>query len=99
MNAIIKTGGKQYRVEEGREIFVEKLAGEAGDTVTFDEVIMVGDKIGTPFVDGAKVEGEIVKQGKGKKITIFKFKAKKDYRNKKGHRQQYTKVKITNIAG
>ncbi len=99
MNAIIKTGGKQYRVEEGREIFVEKLAGEAGETVTFDEVIMVGDKIGTPFVEGATVEGEIVKQGKGKKITIFKFKAKKDYRNKKGHRQQYTKVKITNIAG
>ncbi len=99
MNAIIKTGGKQYRVEEGREIFVEKLDGEAGDVVTFDEVIMVGDKIGTPFVDGAKVEGKIVKQGKGKKITIFKFKAKKDYRNKKGHRQQYTKVEITNIAG
>ncbi len=99
MNAIIKTGGKQYRVEEGSEIFVEKLIAEAGETVTFDEVIMVGDKIGTPFVDGAKVEGEVVKQGKGKKITIFKFKAKKDYRNKKGHRQQYTKVKITNIAG
>lgn len=99
MNAIIKTGGKQYRVEEGKEIFVEKLDGEAGDVVTFDEVIMVGDKVGTPFVDGAKVEGEIVKQGKGKKITIFKFKAKKDYRNKTGHRQQYTKVKITNIAG
>lgn len=99
MNAIIKTGGKQYRVEAGREIFVEKLDGEAGDIVTFDEVIMLGDKIGTPFVEGAKVEGKIVKQGKGKKITIFKFKAKKDYRNKKGHRQQYTKVEITNIAG
>lgn len=99
MNAIIKTGGKQYRVEAGKEIFVEKLDGEAGDVVTFDEVIMVGDKVGTPFVDGAKVEGKIVKQGKGKKITIFKFKAKKDYRNKKGHRQQYTKVEITNIAG
>ncbi len=99
MNAIIKTGGKQYRVEEGKEIFIETVAGEAGDTVTFDEVIMVGDKIGTPFVEGAKVEGEIIKHGKGKKITIFKFKAKKDYRNKKGHRQQYTKVKITNIAG
>ncbi len=99
MNAIIKTGGKQYRVEEGKEIFIETVTGEAGDTVTFDEVIMVGDKIGTPFVEGAKVEGEIIKHGKGKKITIFKFKAKKDYRNKKGHRQQYTKVKITNIAG
>ncbi len=99
MNAIIKTGGKQYRVEEGKEIFIEKIAGEAGDTVTFDEVIMVGDKVGAPFVDGAKVSAEIVKHGKGKKITIFKFKAKKDYRNKKGHRQQYTKVKITNIAG
>ncbi len=99
MNAIIKTGGKQYNVEVDKEIYVEKLDGEAGDKVTFEEIIMVGDKVGTPFVDGAKVEGEIVKQGKGKKITIFKFKAKKDYRNKKGHRQLYTKVKITNIAG
>lgn len=99
MNAIIKTGGKQYNVEVGSEIYIEKIEGEASDKVTFDEVLLVGDKIGTPTVAGAKVEGEIVKQGKGKKITIFKYKAKKDYRNKKGHRQNYTKVKITNIAG
>ncbi len=99
MNAIIKTGGKQYNVEVGSEIYIEKVAGEANDKVTFDEVLLVGDKVGAPFVDGAKVEGEIVKQGKGKKIVIFKYKAKKDYRKKQGHRQNYTKVKITNIQG
>lgn len=99
MYAIIKTGGKQYRVEENEEIYVELLAAEAGDKVVFDEVLMIGDKIGTPTVAGAKVEGEIVKHGKQKKITIFKFKAKKDYRKKQGHRQNYTKVKITSIVG
>ncbi len=99
MNAIIKTGGKQYKVESGSEIYVEKLNVEAGATVTFDEVLAVGETIGTPLVEGAKVTGEVVKHGKGKKITIFKFKAKKDYRNKTGHRQPYTLVKITDIAG
>ncbi len=99
MNAIIKTGGKQYKVENGSEIYVEKLNVEAGETVTFEDVLAVGDKIGTPTVKGAKVTGEVIKHGKGKKITIFKFKAKKDYRNKTGHRQPYTLVKITNVAG
>lgn len=97
MNAIIKTGGKQYNVENDSLIYVEKLNAEAGATVTFDEVLAIGDKIGTPFVEGATVTGEIVKHGKGKKITIFKYKAKKDYRNKTGHRQNYTLVKITGL--
>ncbi len=97
MNAIIKTGGKQYNVENGSLIYIEKLNVEVGKTVTFDEVLAIGDKIGTPLVEGAVVTGEIVKHGKGKKITIFKYKAKKDYRNKTGHRQNYTLVKITDI--
>ena len=97
MNAIIKTGGKQYKVENDSLIYVEKLDAEAGQTVTFDEVLAIGDKIGTPFVEGAVVTGEVVKHGKGKKITIFKYKAKKDYRNKTGHRQNYTLVKITGL--
>ncbi len=99
MHAIIKTGGKQYRVQANDEIFIEKLNVEAGETVTFDEVLMVGDKVGTPFVEGAKVEAEVVKHGKGKKIRIFKFVAKNDFRKRQGHRQNYTKVKITNIIG
>ncbi len=99
MNAIIKTGGKQYRVQENDEIYIELLKAEAGDTVTFDEVLMVGDKVGTPLVDGAKVEAEVVKHGKGKKIRIFKFVAKNDFRKRQGHRQNYTKVKITKIVG
>ncbi len=98
MHAIIKTGGKQYRVEKDEVIFIEKLNVEAGETVTFDEVVMVGDKVGTPFVEGAKVEAEVVKQTKGKKIRIFKFTAKKDFRKRKGHRQNFTVVKITNIV-
>lgn len=83
MKAIIKTGGKQYSVEEGSQIYVETLPGEAGDKVTFDEVLMLGDEVGTPFIKGASVSGEIVKHGKGKKITIFKYRPKKDSRNKK----------------
>lgn len=98
MKAIIKTGGKQYSVEEGSQIYVEALPGEAGDKVTFDEVLMLGDEVGTPFIKGASVSGEIVKHGKGKKITIFKYRPKKDSRNKKGHRQQYTLVKITKVG-
>jgi large subunit ribosomal protein L21 len=97
MKAIIKTGGKQYSVEKDQLIYIEKLDSEAGQTVTFDEVLAVGDTIGTPVVKGASVMGEVVKHGKGKKITIFKFKAKKDYRNKTGHRQPYTLVKINEI--
>ncbi len=98
MEAIIKTGGKQYRVSENDEIYCELLDAAEGEEVIFDEVLAAGDKIGTPTIDGAKVTGVVVKHGKGKKITIFKFKAKKDYRKKQGHRQKYTKVKITGIT-
>ena len=99
MKAVIKTGGKQYYVEEGQEIFVEKLAGNEGDKVCFEEVLMLGDKIGNPTVSGAKVEAEIVKHGKGKKIRIFTYKPNTtSTRKKQGHRQPYTKVKIVKIG-
>ena len=99
MKAVIKTGGKQYYVEEGSIIYVEKLDGNANDKVTFTEVLMLGDKLGTPFVKGAKVEGEIVKHGKGKKIKIFTYKPNTtSTRKKQGHRQPYTEIKITKIA-
>ena len=97
MYAIIVTGGKQYKVEEGKAIFVEKLDAKQGDKVTFDKVILVsGDdtKIGTPFVDGAAVEGTVEKQGKEKKVVTFKYKPKKHTHTKQGHRQPYTKVTI-----
>lgn len=97
MYAIFITGGKQYRAAEGETIFVEKLEGEAGQEVVFDQVLLVGDKVGTPLVEGAKVTGTIEKQGKGKKIVVFKMKAKKNYRKKQGHRQAYTKVVINSI--
>ena len=96
MYAVIATGGKQYRVSVGDEIFVEKLEGEAGDKVTFDQVMALFDE-GYQSGDGAKVEGEIVKQGKQKKIVVFKYKAKKGYRRKRGHRQPYTRVRISKI--
>ena len=98
MYAIIKTGGKQYRVQKNDEIYVELLDAKVGETVVFDEVLMHGDTIGTPLVKGVQVSGTVVKHGKQKKITIFKFKAKKDFRNKKGHRQNYTLVKIEEIG-
>ena len=97
MYAIFITGGKQYRAAEGETIFVEKLEGEAGQEVVFDQVLLVGDKVGTPLVEGAKVTGTIEKQGKGKKIIVFKMKDKKNYRKKQGHRQAYTKVVINKI--
>ncbi|MCI6158343.1 MAG: 50S ribosomal protein L21 [Selenomonadaceae bacterium] len=101
MYAIIKTGGKQYKVAEGDEIFVEKLNAAEGDAVTFDEVLTVvsdGDvKVGKPVVEGAKVTGKVEAQGKGKKIRIFKYKAKSNYRRRQGHRQPYTKVVIEKI--
>lgn len=102
MYAIIETGGKQYHVEEGKSIFIEKLNANEGDKVSFDRVLFVsneGDiKIGSPVVEGAKVQGTVEKHGRGKKVVIFKFKAKKNYRKKKGHRQPFTKVKIESIA-
>ena len=102
MYAIIETGGKQYQVEEGQSIFVEKLNVEEGSKVSFDKVLLVskdGDiKVGSPLVEGAKVEGTVERHWRGKKVIIFKFKAKKNYRKKKGHRQPFTKVKIESIA-
>ena len=97
MKAIIETGGKQYAVEEGMEIFVEKLEGNAGDKVTFDKVLMLDGKVGRPYVDGAKVTGEIVKQGKQRKVVVFKYNPKKNYHKTQGHRQPYTKVVIKSI--
>ncbi|QDP40739.1 50S ribosomal protein L21 [Radiobacillus deserti] len=100
MYAIIETGGKQVKVEEGQAIYVEKLEGEAGSTVTFDKVLFVGGddvKVGAPFVDGASVTAKVEKQGRAKKVTVIKFKAKKNYRRKQGHRQPYTKVTIEKI--
>lgn len=101
MYAVIKTGGKQYRVAEGQKLRVEKLAGSAGDKITFDEVLLVGGdtpKIGQPLVKGASVAAEIVGQDRGKKIVVFKFKRRKNYRRKNGHRQPYTELKITGIS-
>lgn len=102
MYAIIKTGGKQYCVEEGKVITIEKLDVEAGAEVAFDEVLLVsGDsvKIGQPTVAGAKVTGKVLEQGKGVKIRIFKYKAKSNYRRRQGHRQPFTKVQIEKIEG
>ena len=102
MHAIIETGGKQYKVTEGDTLFIEKLPQEAGETVTFDKVLAIldGDNttIGTPVVAGAKVDASIVKNGKGKKIRIFKYNPKKGYRKRQGHRQPYTKVTIGKIS-
>ena len=102
MQAIIVTGGKQYKVAEGDTLFIEKLEAEAGQNIVFDKVLAVldGDKatFGTPVVEGASVEGKIVKNGKGKKIRIFKYNAKKGYRKRQGHRQPYTKVEIGKIS-
>ena len=102
MHAIIETGGKQYKVAEGDVVFIEKLDNEAGDTVKFDQVLAIldGDNatFGAPTVEGASVEAKIVKNGKGKKVRIFKYNAKKGYRRRQGHRQPYTKVEIGKIS-
>ena len=102
MKAVIVTGGKQYTVAEGDVLYIEKLNAEAESVVKFDEVLAVLDgensKIGAPVVEGAAVEAKVVKNGKGKKITILKYKPKKNEKKKQGHRQPYTKVEITAIA-
>lgn len=98
MYAIFVVGGKQYRAQEGDVLYVEKLEGEAGSEVVFDQVLLAGDKIGQPYLEGAKVTGTIEKQGLGKKIVVFKYKSKKNERKKQGHRQAYTKVTIKEIV-
>ena len=102
MHAIIETGGKQYKVAEGDTLFIEKLPAAAGDAVPFSKVLAVidGDKltVGTPVVEGAKVDASVVKNGRGKKVIVFKYKPKKGYRRKQGHRQPYTKVTIGKIS-
>ena len=101
MYAVLQTGGKQYRVQEGDVITIEKLDAEAGKKVEFDKVLVLSDdnglKVGTPYLEGAKVVGKVVENGKGQKIVIFKYKNKKEYRKKQGHRQPYTQVKIEAI--
>ena len=102
MYAVIETGGKQYRVQEGDIITIEKLNAAVGDVVTFDKVLVLGEgkdiKVGAPYV-GTAVTGTVVENGKGQKVIIFKYKAKKDYRKKQGHRQPYTMVKIESLDG
>lgn len=100
MYAIIKTGGKQVKVEVGQTIFVEKLDAQEGDKVTFDEVVLVGGedtKIGTPLVEGASVEATVEKQGRGKKVVTYRYRRRKDSHRKQGHRQPYTRLKIDAI--
>lgn len=101
MYALIETGGKQYRVQEGDTLYIEKLSAEEGETVRFDKVLLIGKEdgtiVGTPTVEGAAVIGKVEKQGKGKKITVFKYKPKKNYKRTHGHRQPFTKVTIEKI--
>lgn len=100
MYAIIQTGGKQVKVEEGQAIYIEKLNAEAGDKVTFDQVLLVGGDettVGVPFVEGATVEGTVEKQGKNKKVVTYRYRRRKNSHRKQGHRQPYTKVVIDSI--
>ena len=101
MYAIIESCGRQYKVAEGDVVFFEKLEAEEGKKVTFDKVVLVSDdkkvEVGAPYVKGVKVEGKVVSHGKAKKILVYKYKAKKNYRRTQGHRQPYTKVEITSI--
>ena len=102
MIAIFETGGKQYKVQEGDTLFIEKLGAEPDSSIEFDRVLSVfaedDVKLGTPYVAGAKVQGQVVKHGKAKKVIVFKMKPKKTYRRRQGHRQPYTKIKIVSIA-
>ena len=102
MYAVIRSGGKQYRVSQGGSVRVEKLEGEVGSSVTLADVLMIGGegdiKIGTPTVDGAQVTGTIVDQGRGKKIRVFKMKRRKGYRRAQGHRQDYTEIRVDGIS-
>ncbi len=102
MYAIIETGGKQYRAEEGRTIRVEKLPAEKGEKINFDRVLMLNDgneaRVGKPYLDNCRVEGKVVANGRGRKITVYKYKPKKNYSRKQGHRQPYTEVLIENIS-
>jgi large subunit ribosomal protein L21 len=100
MYAVIKTGGKQYKVAQGDKLRIEKLPASVGDTVTFDEVLLIGGdalKIGAPLVAGAKVEAKVIAQDRAKKIIVFKFRRRKNYRRKNGHRQPFTALEITGI--
>lgn len=102
MYAVIQTGGKQYRVQAGNTVLIEKLDGSVGDSVEFNEVLMLsGDDsvaVGKPLLEGAKVTGQIVEQTRGKKLVVYKFKRRKDYRRRNGHRQYYTAVKIDEVV-
>jgi large subunit ribosomal protein L21 len=102
MYAVIKTGGKQYRVAKGDKLRVEKLPGNVGDTVTFGEVLMIGGEsvtLGKPLISGAKVEAKVIAQDRAKKVIVFKFRRRKNYRRKAGHRQPFTALEITGITG
>ncbi|AWX70442.1 50S ribosomal protein L21 [Mycoplasmopsis anatis] len=99
MKAIIETGGKQLLVEVDQTIFIEKIEGNEGDNVTFDKVLLIDSKIGQPYLTGASVTGVIEKQGKAKKIVVYRHNAKSTHKRKLGHRQPYTRVKITEIKG
>jgi len=103
MYAVIRSGGKQYRVNQGDSLRVEKLPGEVGSSIALDDVLMIGGdddvKIGTPTVDGAQITGTIVAQGRGQKIRVFKMKRRKGYRRTQGHRQDYTEIRVDEIRG
>lgn len=103
MYAIIETGGKQYRVQKGDQVHVEKLGVEEGEAVVFDKVLLVSDddgviRVGAPYVQGATISGKVLKNGKRKKVLVFRYKAKKNVRKKRGHRQPFTRVEITDFA-
>ncbi len=102
MYAVIQTGGKQYRVQQGDHVRVEKLAGDKGAKITFENVLLVGGdttRVGKPFVSGVKVVAEVVAQDRAKKVIVFKFRRRKNYRRKNGHRQPFTELRITGIEG